>query len=196
MTRVTFGACMLSFCISNAPAAPEPKHLMPRENPICYPLRVGDKCIHQLGDGELVAEVTKVEKVESGTSVSMDVRDTTRNSNYSQTVIVSAHGVRVIEYAGQKIDPPVWWLKLPHGPKNEWTGSWPGGMDFAFETKEWEMVEVPAGKFRAIRVDRHESVNGVKQGTTTYWYAPGVGCIKITGRSQNRVLKSFVPGKG
>src|SRR5262245_56126829 len=106
-------------------AAPVPTHLMPKGDPICYPLRVGDKCIHQLGEGELVAIVTRVDKGEAGTSVTMNVTDSTRNSSYSQTVIVSDKGVRVTEYAGQKIDPPVWWLKLPHGPKNTWTGSWP-----------------------------------------------------------------------
>lgn len=195
MLRAVCGSFLLAGLLT-ASAAPVPTHLMPKGDPICYPLGVGDKCVHQLAEGELIAVVTKVEKVESGTSVSMDIRDSTRNNNYSQTVVASAKGVMVVEYAGQKIDPPVWWLKLPHGPKNEWTGSWPGGTDFAFETKEWEMVEVPAGKYRAIRIDRHESVNGMKQGTTTYWYAPGVGCIKIAGRSPARVLKSFSPAKG
>lgn len=196
MIRAIGCVWLLGLAFAVSPAAPVPTHLMPKGDPICYPLGVGDTCIHQLDDGELTAIVTKVEKGEAGTSVTMNIRDTSRNSQYSQTVIVSTKGVRVVEYAGQKIDPPVWWLKLPHGPKNEWKGSWPGGTDFAFETKDWEMVEVPAGKYRAIRIDRHESVNGMKQGTTTYWYAPGVGCIKIAGRSPARVLKSFTPGKG
>ena len=133
--------------------------------------------------------------MESGTSVTSEVTDGTRKGSYFQTVIVSAQGVQLIEYAGKKVDPPIWWLKLPHQGKNEWTGSWPGGWEYAFETKEWEEVEVPAGKFRAIRVDRKDTQNGTLLGTTTYWYAPGVGCIKITGKSPTRVLKSFSPGK-
>ena len=179
-----------------APAAPVPTHLIPKEDPICYPRRVGDSWVHQLADSELTGTVTKVEKVDGGTRVTSELKESTRQTSYFVTVIVSPRGVQVIEYAGQKIDPPVWWLKLPHGPKNEWTGTWPGGLDFAFETKEWEVVEVPAGKFKAIRVERHELQNGTKLGTTTYWYAPGVGCIKIAGRSPARAMKSFTPGKG
>lgn len=177
-------------------AAPVPTHIMPKDDPVCYPLRVGDRWTHQLADSELTGVVTKVEKVEGGSSVTSELTDTTRKNSYFQTVIVSPRGVQVTEYAGQKINPPVWWLKLPHTSKNEWTGTWPGGLDFEFATKEWEVVEVPAGKFKAIRVDRKELQNGTVLGTTTYWYAPGVGCIKIAGRSPARSMKSFTPGKG
>ena len=66
---------------------------------------------------------------------------------------------------------------------------------FDFATKGWEMVDVPAGRFRAIKIERAESTDGMALGTTTYWYSPGLGCIKVTGRSPDRALKSFTPGK-
>ena len=196
MFRSWFGILILALPVAFTTAAPVPTHLMPKDDPICYPLRVGDRLVHQLGDGELIQHVTKVEKVGGGFSVTLEVIDAARKSSHFTTAIVSSRGVQAIEYAGQKLDPPLWWLKLPHAAKNTWKGEWMGGMTFAFESKEWEEIEVPAGKFRAIRVDRQEIQNGAALGTTTYWYAPGLGCIKIAGRSTARALKSFTPGKG
>ena len=177
-------------------AAPVPTHIMPKDDPVCYPLRVGDRTVFQAGENENVSTVTKVEKVESGFQVTSEVLDGVRKTSYLQIAIVSVRGVSVIEYAGQKIDPPVWWLQLPHKHKNEWKGAWPNGYSMAFESIGWEQVEVPAGKYRAIRVERKDHLNGELAGTTTYWYAPGLGCIKLITKGSTRALKSFTPGKG
>lgn len=57
-----------------------------------------------------------------------------------------------------------------------------------------EVVEVPAGKFKATPVVSDQ--RGVK---TTSWYAPGVGLVKSTttlgGSDRVTELKSFTPGK-
>jgi hypothetical protein len=61
-----------------------------------------------------------------------------------------------------------------------------------------EEVEVPAGKFKAIRVSEEEEVRGR---TTKHesWYAPDVGLVKrvtqlVVGEGVI-LLKSFTPGK-
>jgi len=41
-----------------------------------------------------------------------------------------------------------------------------------------EEVEVPAGKFQAVRVSRVIDGGGLKQQRATDWYAPGVGRVK------------------
>ena len=63
-----------------------------------------------------------------------------------------------------------------------------------------EEVEVPAGKFTAIRVESEVSVGSpipLLRFKLTEWYAPGVGLVKMIGRYDNsvatRVLKSFTP---
>ena len=58
-------------------------------------------------------------------------------------------------------------------------------------TKE-EEVEVPAGKFRAVRVEMEAG-----ESTTTLWFAPQVGLIKMAGAGTDQVtvLKEFKPGK-
>ena len=153
---------------------------MPKGDPVCYPTRVGDKLVHQLGENhELTQQVLKVEKVESGLSVSVQVTDSLQNSKYVSTVIVSARGVQLVEYAERKVDPPLWWLKLPHGEGNNWTGSWPGGTEFAFSTKDWEVIEVPAGKYRAIRVDRAEAP------TATHSAPRPTGTLRVSAASRS-----------
>jgi hypothetical protein len=60
-------------------------------------------------------------------------------------------------------------------------------------------VEVPAGKFRAVRLEiAVTAINGEKVPAIrlTGWYAPEVGLVKMNrGTEWTRVLKSFTPGK-
>jgi hypothetical protein len=59
-----------------------------------------------------------------------------------------------------------------------------------------EVVEVPAGKFTAVRVDSVYSADG-EESTMSRWFAPNVGLVKMVhgGGSRTTVLKSFTPGK-
>lgn len=52
-----------------------------------------------------------------------------------------------------------------------------------------ETVDVPAGRFTAVRVRRESSDSSVK----TYWYAPGLGKVKETG-GQTEELSKMTPG--
>jgi hypothetical protein len=171
-----------------APAAPVPKHLMPKDEIICFPTRVGDRLVHDLSGAEVVEQVANVEKTEAGLKITLA----------QQTVIATARGLMVVEYAGQKLDPPVWFLKLPHHNDNRWTETWKMGNEtWNLETAGWEDVKVPAGTFRAIRVERTEVslVSGLPRGGTTYWYAPGLGCIKWSSRNTTRELTAITHEK-
>jgi hypothetical protein len=57
-----------------------------------------------------------------------------------------------------------------------------------------EEIKVPAGKYRAIRVDV-ESVNDGEVRLDRYWYAKNVGLIERYSKSSGQVLYSFTPGK-
>jgi hypothetical protein len=62
-----------------------------------------------------------------------------------------------------------------------------------------EEVEVPAGKFKAIRVDMVAGDERPPAGTT-YWFALGHGPVKILTRNPNgeeriQHLKAFIPAK-
>jgi hypothetical protein len=54
-----------------------------------------------------------------------------------------------------------------------------------------ETVKVPAGKFKAIRVDRKDSDEYY-----TFWYTPGIGLVKNQDKTSVLELKSFTYPEG
>lgn len=71
-----------------------------------------------------------------------------------------------------------------------------GGTSRVVGVKE---VEVPAGKFSAVRVE--EDVVFTNRGRPddhfrrTFWYAPGVGVVKEDISGRTAVLEAFSPGR-
>jgi hypothetical protein len=90
----------------------------------------------------------------------------------------------------------VWFLKLPHCRDNQWAETWElGDQTWKLETADWEDVTVPAGTFRAIRIERTELSSGGVTRRVTDWYALDVGRIKWSSMEQSAVLASFTRGK-
>jgi hypothetical protein len=183
-------AALVPFAVV-APAAPVPRHLMPKEEPVCYPTRVGDRHVSRIGDFTIVCVVAKAERTADGLLVRTENEQPDGTRTHNETALVSARGVKVIEYAGNKLDEPFWWVKLPHAEDNTWSDVWVG-QTRNWKTAGWEDVEVPAGKFRAIRIDREDGAPGA---VTTYWFAPGMGCVKWSSGTGGRELTEFKPGK-
>jgi hypothetical protein len=104
-----------------------------------------------------------------------------------------------------KVDP-VCELRFPVKAGDSWVVDIPsqeGGLQGSTGTAtvgDVEEVQVPAGKFRAVRVDvTITAVDGkplAKPRRATRWYAPGVGLVKVAaGTGVTRALKAFTPGK-
>lgn len=70
---------------------------------------------------------------------------------------------------------------LAKGAKWDWSGKDIGQNDVAESSQvigpEW--VEVPAGRFRAVKIVSNVTMGG-SSATRTYWYADGVGLVKST----------------
>jgi hypothetical protein len=60
---------------------------------------------------------------------------------------------------------------------------------------EWEWVEVPAGRFRAVRVDWDRQRDAEEEWRVTRWYAPGVGMVKERNAGHLRVLVAFTQAR-
>jgi len=197
----TFAAILLA--IPTAPAAPRTKE---GDRPAAYfPTRVGDRWVYDEGnEKESVREVTAVEVKREETIVT--VREPGRNA--TERLAVSAAGVRRLESNGFRLKDH-WLLKLPAKEGDKWDFDYPSqrneqgrglrGEKGTVTVGPIEEVEVPAGKFRAVRLDIEvTSINGVEVPAVqfTSWYAPDVGQVKMTrGTDWTRVLKSFTPGK-
>ena len=181
--------------ISLAPAAPVPKHLMPKGPQFNFPTGVGTKWVYVIeGGGEHTRVITRVEEKNGAKFVTSDWIASTTNRRTQTIEAITADGVYIHKENGETRDPPLLSLKLPPSAGEVWcyTFSMNG---FEIRTQKTagpvEKVKVPAGEFDAVRVDVEMHLKG-KELKTTDWYANGIGMVKSSG---GFVLKSFTPGK-
>jgi hypothetical protein len=183
-------------------AAPVPTHLMPE--PVYYfPTTVGTKWVYQEGIRQRTEVVTEVEGKGATKVVFVGLEEKGKVLPWVN-VEVSRRGLFRVWCRGNKDDPPHPWLKLPVEGGGEWAYDDIGlGGRILGKVRATasgpEEVEVPAGTYRAIRVEMSWPARGGlgdwAPSTSTRWYAPGVGLVKQTGPSYEEVLKSFAPGR-
>jgi hypothetical protein len=188
--------------VSFAESAPRPKDA---DKPLLYlPTTVGDQRVLEVGSkgksGEAIEWVKRVEKKGDMVVVYFG-REEDGPALYAYGA--SPDGVFRISNGSFVYDPPYRLLKLPAKEGEKWESVSPamGGAPkyvFKFTSGTEEEVEVPAGKFKAIRVEADEETNGLVT-RTTYWFAVGLGAIKIRTQYKDvervQVLKAFTPGK-
>jgi hypothetical protein len=151
--------------------------------------------------------VTSVTKTGAGTVVILSIEEDGRKDGLFYTYLVSPKGLFTIETKTTgynaftwKHDPPLCLLKLPHKDGARWEyrcPPQPGGLVAikAMNTAHGvEDIEVPAGKFEAIRVDHRGTSNG-KLSSATFWYAPEVGLVKMVAEGIVQELTSVEPRK-
>lgn len=177
------------------------------------PTTVGDTSVFQgtgaSKDDEGTQVVTAVEKKDGAVLVTLrkevvaKVMGVTSKFQVLEQHQVSERGVFQVAHGKQALDPSVCHLRLPAKERDTWTADVPvegvaGPARITYTTGKAEVVEVPAGKFHAVRV---EMVGKVGETTIrgTNWYAPGRGIVKTMIESPGSVkvvvLKSFTPGK-
>jgi hypothetical protein len=182
-------------------AAPVPEHLFPKEQ-LYFPTEIGAEWVYD--DGGYRFTVTKVEEKDGAKIVSIGIYQSNGKTTHFNTVEVSKSGVRELSSSERQITPPTPLLKVPCAKGDEW--SCPFGFvgengkraDYAFTCGGVEEVKVPAGTFRALRVEKVSTgADGKLIQTITTWYAPGVGPVRIQyAANGNRELVKFTPGKG
>jgi hypothetical protein len=176
-------------------AAPKPKAAAPV---YYHPTREGDTRVYTTRTGGSTGEIVdRVEKVEATADL---VKVTTARAvpvglTIRTTLDVSAAGVTRLPRTGSDREDPFPLLKLPAKVGDRWSPT--DGLTYRVAAVD-EAVEVPAGKYKAVRVevDFEGAPVPVRQ---TFWYAPGVGLMKETGEfngeTREVALKSFTPGK-
>lgn len=187
-------AALLLMLATIAGAAPRKE--APKER-LYLPTTVGDKFVYDVSIGdqktEVVELVTEVVKKDGMTIVTFS-RDGPKEFSYR--LACSTDGIFRVSSGSTVYDKPYRLLQLPLREGE----SWEPEDSVKFTTGREEDIEVPAGKFRAIRVEcEYMGQNGRVNGTT-FWFSPGMAVIKTvtkasvaTGRVQ--VLKSFTPGR-
>jgi DUF3108-like len=187
----------LIIALASSSAAAPPLKPAPR---YYYPTTLGDKLVYALRDDDKNTEVTEiVERVEAkDAGIIVTMRRTP--GDLTRKVWVTETAVLAVSEQGIDHDPPITLVKLPAKAGAEWDSTPKAarlGAVSGHKSKVVgeEEVEVPAGKFKAIRVDSIISLSGERY-TVSQWYVPGVGLVKTQRAPNDReVLKSFAPGK-
>jgi hypothetical protein len=176
MTRLPF----LALCAASAFAAPAPKRTEPEPY---FPTTVGARWVYERAGGrEEIAEVSEVEKVDGELVVSRKGVDGSATP-YTK-MVVTPKGLRQDQFnSGPNT---VWVLRTDVKAGASWDT--PEGKRTVFGP---EAIEVPAGKFNALRVEWVQAGSRMVS-----WYAPGVGEVKRIEKVGDeevafRVLKSF-----
>jgi hypothetical protein len=180
-----------------------------KDNPAhYYPTRVGDTAVHEIRTGDRTREsvevVTRVEEKGGALHVTSEFQMDGQLPKFDRTVEVSDTGVTRYAAVGRNLDTAMRMLRLPAKVGATWHFEFrsPAGekrREFSYTiTAVAEDVEVPAGRFKAIRVEGVSELQGRKTNTTT-WYAPRVGMVKTVQASGEvetvSVLKAFTAGK-
>jgi hypothetical protein len=175
-----------------------------------YPTTVGDRWVTETRtpteDGEstqtLAEVVTAVDKTDGARVVSIAQEvDGATTAGLSRMKVTDDGLFRAASY-GTVYDAPYCVLKLPLKAGATWTSE--AKMEgttrstFKYRVGADEDVEVPAGKFKAVRIEVEIDTQG-RPGRSTIWYAPRVGVVKQIhesgARKYTKVLKSFTPAK-
>ncbi len=202
MARLLTIVSSLALLAAVAPGAPVPGD---KKEPAYFPTAVGAKAEYEHDSGTQTRTVTAVEDKDGAKLVTVEIDRTFADGlrdRYTTTTRVAADGVY---YVGDSLfdrDGPLLLLKLPHRDGATWQVD--SAVRLKWETSKStdrysckafgpEEVRVPAGTFKAIRVEQ--------RGNMTVWYAPSVGEVKVrtvstrTRMIRDMVLKSFKPGK-
>ncbi len=199
----------MALVLAVTPAAPVPKGQTPAAY---FPTATGTKWVYQVTAvannlpkrvSEVTEVIVRVEEKDGG--VVVHVARGSRPPTWEK--LVSAEGVFMSRREEGEYDPPLPLIRLERGAvakKWEWDSAAPGGPGGRLTGEcrgfDPEEVQVPAGRFRAIRVECvYTTGGGGLPWEDTNWYAPGVGRVKGTQKSLGyqleTVLKSFSAGK-
>ncbi|WP_157368997.1 hypothetical protein [Zavarzinella formosa] len=174
-------------------AAPPPK-----DKPAPYfPTVVGDKLVYErLTDGkeeygDVTDRVMDVEKKDGVIYVTIQ-RIYPETEGFRRTIAVADSGLFQVVSRENSLTSASPILKLP--PKEGTTWEWKTETTkITFTVIREEEVTVPAGKFKAIRVEMVTE----RDDPSTFWFAPAVGMVKMSALkgSHTLALKEFKAGK-
>ncbi len=132
----------------------------------------------------------RVAKHEKVGDVACALVETVRDGNVVAREHIAATDDGVYRYTanGARIEPPVRFLKLPPRKGDTWkVEANVGGITvkgtFVAGAEE---VKVPAGSYKTVTARSEDTQIGDMKLNVTYYFAPGVGVVKQTGRFGDR----------
>jgi hypothetical protein len=174
------------------------------KSPDYFPLKAGTKWFFQVDQGGKKLKFSnRIAKVESTDGKSLALLETIVNGEVTETVHLAATEKGIFRHRvnGVELTPPVCFLKYPLKKDDTWESeSTIGNEPIKIKGKvlDAEDVTVPAGKYKAFRVEVETSAAGMRA-TSTLWFAPDVGVVKQStenaGKTITAELEKFEEGK-
>jgi hypothetical protein len=156
------------------------------KTPNYYPLEIGNTWHYTLtieGKKENIkAHITKSEFSNGKFAMRLEVP----GLGITEHLIQTGHGVYRYRYNDATISPPFHLLPYPAKVGTKWKGEFsavkgktrfPPKSTFEGEIQGEENVEVPAGKYKALKVVITITSNA-QESTSTFWFAKDVGIVK------------------
>lgn len=151
-----------------------------------YPIKAGNKWTYQIESdtaakgSKLINQIAKIEKIDG---VSLSRLETTAKGKVvaSEHLSITDKGIFRNRYNGTEVSPPICMLKFPIKKGSTWkVESKVSEEKLSVSCKsDEEEIEVPAGKFKTVKVVMDAEVVGAGIiVSTTYWFAQGVGVVK------------------
>jgi hypothetical protein len=185
-------------------ASPAPRLKDTSGERLCFPTAVGTTWVYEGPNGEFEEAITEAKADGAGTVVTV-VRTKAGQEEWQSTFRVTRAGFDMLASGGVTYDRPLPFLKAGAKAGDEWEYTYtrpPTTFRNRLKVVGPDRVEVPAGKFDAVRVDQSEtnSLVGVANPNgpsieSACWYAPGVGLVRQVWQGQETTLMSFTPGK-
>jgi hypothetical protein len=177
---------------------PPPAALV-RDSP-WYPLKVGSRWVYRGARQPLTRLVVRHERMAGFDCALIETR-LGKSVLQREHVATTADGVYLIAANGQKVAPPLCFLKLPPRAGESWTSGFREGKAArtGLYLLEESAVTVAGKQADAIILKGEILEDGLPKESFTYWFVPGVGMVKqeIRRRGQTRVyeLEQFQDGK-
>ena len=180
-------------------AAPVPKEIL-QKFPDYYPLLPGTAWVYQVGE---TAVLVKVKDYTEKAGVRTGLLSTEVNGAEvaTETIRVDETGVYRTHINGTKIEPAVLILKFGIEKETEWATKCKVGehkVDFRFKLDGLEDLEVPAGKYKAVKVTGSGTIAGIET-QTEFHFAEGIGIVRLSysigGQRVSMDLKKYTAGK-
>ena len=180
-------------------AAPVPKEIL-KKFPDYYPLLPGTEWEYRVGESAVTVKVKDYTE-KAGVRTGILASEVNGAEVATEAIRVDETGVYRTHINGIKIEPAVLILKFGIQKETEWASKCQVGehkVDFLFKLDGLEEIEVPAGKYKAVKVIGSGTIAGTET-QTEFYFAEGIGIVRLTysigGQRTSLNLKKYTTGK-
>jgi hypothetical protein len=170
----------LAACLDGVNAQPDKKGKDDKDAPNLYPVEVGNTWRFKVTvagmEKTITTKIAKHEMVDGKKLARLESPDTPATEHLIQT----DKGVFRHRFNGAEVSPPFQLIAYPPKVGAKWKGEFTvqnAKSTYDGEVQAEETIEVPAGKFKTVKVQVNLVENGQKV-TVTYWFAKDIGFVK------------------